>query len=92
MGPETLAALKSTLAALSHVPGAVLEIGTDDDEGADGFADILYVLAHPAGVARLRRLPPYLAHDVNQPLNNTPAPASCMHLPISPPPPTPTPH
>lgn len=76
MGPETLAALKSTLAALSQVPGAVLEIGTDDDEGGDGFADILYDLADEAGVAVLRRLPPDRAKDFNQTLKNMAAQAA----------------
>jgi hypothetical protein len=70
MGPETIAAIQTHLAAMKALPDAVLVVATDDDDAGNAFADTLYRLADDAGVAFMRRLPPDRAKDFNQTLKN----------------------
>ena len=70
MGPETIAAIQTHLAAMKALPDAVLVVATDDDDAGNAFADTLYRLADDAGVDFTRRLPPDRAKDFNQTLKN----------------------
>lgn len=70
MGPETIAAIQTHLAAMKALPEAVLVVATDDDDAGNAFADTLYRLADDAGVDFTRRLPPDRAKDFNQTLKN----------------------
>jgi phage/plasmid primase-like uncharacterized protein len=70
MGPETIAAIQTHLAAMKALPEAVLVVATDDDDAGNAFADTLYRLADDADVAFMRRLPPDRAKDFNQTLKN----------------------
>ncbi|MBB2158116.1 DUF3991 domain-containing protein [Gluconacetobacter diazotrophicus] len=76
MGAETIDALRAHLQAMRDLPGALLVVGTDDDEAGNRYADRLYDLAGEEGVDVDRLLPPDRSKDFNQTLKNLAAHAA----------------